>query len=208
MSQVTTTKHNSTEERALHLLGMGIAPEKVAATCGVTVSRISQLLSEEEFANKVGQLRFEALEKHNVIDNKYDKLEDKLLDQFEKVMPLMAMDPNKLLNAITRINGAKRRGVSAPDQITSQQTVVQLTIPSVIMQRFTTNINNQVIHAGEQTLQTIQSNTLADKFKSNTITPKELILSSSPLSPSTVQNTEENKNVQVSTISSEQLACS
>ena len=104
----TTSKHNSTEERALHLLGSGIAPEIVASACGVTVSRISQLLSDPEFTAQVAELRFNALEKHNITDSKYDSMEDTLLEKLKDCLPLIAMEPLKLLRAISVINGAKR----------------------------------------------------------------------------------------------------
>ena len=165
MSAVTTSKNNSTEERALQLLGSGCSPEIVASAVGCTVSRISQLLSDPEFTAQVATLRFTALQKHNITDNKYDEMEDRLLDKLKDIIPLISMDPMKLLRAISVINAAKRRGISAPEQITAQQTVVQLIIPNVIMQKFTTNINNQVIHAGEQTLETIPSHMLASSVR-------------------------------------------
>jgi len=181
MSAITTTKNNSTEDRALHLLGTGIAPEIVANACGVSVSRISQLLSNPEFTAKVAELRFQAIEKHNVIDSKYDAMEDKLLGSLQDCLPLIAMEPLKLLRAISVINAAKRRGVSAPEQLHAQNTVIQLIMPKVLMQKFTTNINNQVIHAGDQTLETIPSQVLARQYASepelNTISAADLITS-------------------------------
>jgi hypothetical protein len=157
-------KLNSTEERALHLLGQGIPPESVAAACGVTPSRISQLLSDEHFIAQVAEKRFANLEKHNITDNKYDTLENVLLDRLKDCVPLLGMDPMKLSRVLSIVNAAKRRGVSAPEQVTQQQTVVQLIMPNVIMQKFTTNIANQVIQAGEQTLQTIPSHMLAGMY--------------------------------------------
>ena len=38
------------EERALSLLGQGVIPEQAAAASGLSASRISQLLSQDEFA--------------------------------------------------------------------------------------------------------------------------------------------------------------
>lgn len=173
------SKPNSTEERALHLLGTGISPEIVASACGVSVSRISQLLSDPEFTSQVADLRFQALEKHNLTDSRYDSLEDKLLDKLQDCLPFISMDPMKLLKAIQVINGAKRRGISSPDQVANQGTVVQLVMPQILMQKFTTNINNQVIHAGDQELTTIQSSALLNEFQSpseiKTISPSELL---------------------------------
>lgn len=160
MSADTSNKiWNSTETRALKLLGGGHGPEVAATATGVSVSRISQLLSDPEFAAEVSELRFQNLQKHNERDDKYDSMESKLLVTLEDVLPLM-MRPMEILKAIQVINAAKRRGQSAPDTVTHQNTVVNLTMPTLIMQQFTTNINNQVIQAGDQTLETIQSGSM------------------------------------------------
>ena len=155
---------NSTEERALKLLGSGCGPEVVATAVGVSTSRISQLLSTPEFAAAVSDLRFQNLQKHNELDNEYDNIEKKLIEQLKDVMPLM-MRPMEIIKAISVINNAKRRGQSAPEAITNQNTVVNLTMPTLIMQQFTSNINNQVIRAGNQTLETIQSSAMLAQAK-------------------------------------------
>src|SRR4051812_22331572 len=107
----STTQYSITEERALKLLGSGIGPEVVASACGVSASRISQLLAEPEFLGKVAELRFNNLQKHNETDATYDDIETKLLGHLKQVLPLIAMKPNELLRAISVINAAKRRGV-------------------------------------------------------------------------------------------------
>lgn len=160
MSQSPT----STESRALALLGQGIGPEMVAAAIGVSVSRISQLLSDPNFASDVADLRYRALSKHNERDSAYDSLEDELVAKMKDLLPFM-MKPFEILKAIQIINGAKRRGSSAPESIISQQNVVQLLMPTQIFNNFTkqeitVNVNNQVIKAGDQDLVTIQSSSM------------------------------------------------
>lgn len=161
---------NLTESRALELLGSGAAPEQVAAACGVSVSRISQLLSDTEFAAAVADLRFQSLSKHNTRDSEYDNMEDALLERMKNLLPLM-MRPMEVLRAISVINAAKRRGASAPSQVTqSGATVVNITLPQIIVDRFTnarivTNSDNQVVKAGEQDLVTMQSGTLFKQVK-------------------------------------------
>lgn len=164
MSTHSTSVRSATEERALKLLGSGLGPEVVASAVGVSTSRISQLLSDPEFSEQVAELRFTSLQKHNDRDNEYDSLEDKLLKTLKDLLPLM-MRPMEVLKAIQVINAAKRRGQSAPEQITHQNQVVNLVMPTFITQKFTTNINNQVIQAGSQTLETIQSGTLLARAK-------------------------------------------
>ena len=161
---MSTNLNTSTESRALSLLGQGIPASVVAASLGVTESRISQLVSDPEFAAQVADLRFSNLQKHNERDNRYDSLEDKLIDKLEDLLPLM-MKPMEVLRAIQTINGAKRRGASAPDSITQQQTIINLNIPTQIIQKFQTNAQNHVIQAGEQTLLTLQSSSLLNRVK-------------------------------------------
>lgn len=156
--------NTSTESRALSLLGQGIPPNIVAASLGVTESRISQLVSDPNFAAEVAELRYNSLQKHNERDARYDSLEDKLIDRLEDLLPLM-MRPMEVLRAIQTINSAKRRGASTPDSIIQQQTVINLTIPTQIIQKFQTNAQNHVTQAGTQTLLTLQSGTLLKKIK-------------------------------------------
>lgn len=152
----TTT---SVEERALSLLGSGIAVISVAAALGVTESRISQLLSNKIFASQVATLRYKTLQSHNVRDGRYDTLEDRLLKRLENSLPLL-IRPEAVLKAITIVNGAKRRGQSSPEQIISQDNVVNIILPNVIIEKFTVSVNNQVVKAGDQELLTMPSGNL------------------------------------------------
>lgn len=161
MASTTTT---TTEERALTLLGSGIAPETVAASLGVSASRISQLLSDEEFASKVATLRYENLAKHNTRDSSYDDLEDRLIEKMQDCIPLMHR-PMEILKAISVINAAKRRGQSTPESIIEKQAIIQLTVPVQIINKFQTNIQGQVTSIGEKSLVTIQSGSLDSLIK-------------------------------------------
>jgi hypothetical protein len=158
------TALSSTQVRILKLLGSGHGPEVVSNACGVTVSYVSQLLSEPEFAAQVSELRFANLQKYNELDEQYDTMEQQLVKQLSDILPLI-MRPMELIKAISVINAVKRRGQSAPEQVTNQTTIVNLQMPVQIIQKFTTNSNNQVINAGNQTLETMQSNTLLNSAK-------------------------------------------
>lgn len=152
------------EDRAATLLGSGLPPATVAASLGCSESYLSQLLSTDTFAARVASLRYEALAKHNERDTSYDTMEDELLNRLKDCLPLMHK-PMEILKAIQIINAAKRRGTSTPDAILEKQETVRLVMPVQIVQRFTTNIQNQVIQAGSQELLTIQSGTLAAQMK-------------------------------------------
>lgn len=158
-----TSTTTSTESRALSLLGQGVGPEMVASALGVSVSRISQLLSDPNFAAEVASLRFQNLSRHNERDSKYDSLEDQLLDKMRDLLPMM-YKPLEVLRAIQTINAAKRRGSSAPEAIIGQKTVVSLVMPTQITQIFasqnttlTVNTQNQVVKVGDTDLVTVQS---------------------------------------------------
>ena len=156
LARGTTT---SIEDRALVLLGAGIGGEAVANALGVTPARISQLLSEETFSNAVSTLRYENLQKHNNRDASYDTIEDRLLSKLEQNLSFI-LKPRDLLQAISVINNAKRRGQSSPDQVVNQQNIVNLVLPAIITEKFTVNIDNQVTRAGEQELHTLPASAL------------------------------------------------
>ena len=173
----------STESRALSLLGQGLGPETVSSAVGVSISRISQLLSDPVFAEQVAELRFKNLAKHNERDNKYDSLEDHLLVRMQDLLPLM-IRPMEILKAISVINAAKRRGSSSQEAIHGTKTVVQLSLPSNIVNIFTAqnlqlNVNNQVVKVGDKDLITIPAAALPKLLE----TKNENQSSSPPHSP-------------------------
>lgn len=181
---------SSTESRALKLLGDGFLPSQVAAAIGVSESRISQLLSDESFSQQVAALRYKSLAAHTDRDSKYDSLEDALLKKLEGSLSML-FDPMKIAKLLQVINSAKRRGVSAPEQIQTAQTVVQLNMPTQIFQKFVTNVNNQVIQAGSQELITVQSGKMNELLSTSRAPATQLLtdLMSPPSKESTnVQN--------------------
>lgn len=158
---------SSTESRALALLGSGVTPTATAAALGVTDSRISQLLSSEEFAAEVAERRFQNLAAHTLRDGKYDDLEDTLLERMKDCIPMM-LRPLEILRAISIINAAKRRGGQAvTEAISGQESVVSITLPKVLVNQFVTNIQNQVVQVGHQNLTTMQSATLLKQSESD-----------------------------------------
>jgi hypothetical protein len=156
---------NSTESRALTLLGQGLDPSVVASAIGCTPSYISQLLSDPEFANQVAELRFHSLAKHSERDNAYDDIEDKLLEKLKNCLPFM-MRPMEVLAAIKVINAAKRRSSDTPASLQQKSPVIQLVLPTQIIQQFQLNGTNQVIRAGEQELVTAQASQLKNMLNS------------------------------------------
>lgn len=161
----TSISYNSIEQKAITLLGAGLAPGIVAASCGVSESRISQLLSQQDFADRVIALKLQALEKVKGLDDKYDRIEEALVDKLEKNLHYM-YKPEQVLRAVQVINAAKRKAptVMSQDTLAARDAVVELTIPTTVIKQFTTNINQQVISVGGQTLVTLPSNQLENLF--------------------------------------------
>lgn len=155
MSSTTTT----TRERALTLLGQGIPPSAVASALGVDPSAISQLMSDSDFSEKVTEAKFTTLSKYNEHDSSIDGLESKILVKMAETLPYMTK-PLELLKSFQVLNAAKRKGHSAPESITTKQTIVQLILPEITMQKFQSNIHNQVVQVGERSLLTMPSNKL------------------------------------------------
>lgn len=155
---------NSINERALSLLGSGVQAEKVASALGVTPGYVSQLLAEESFAAQVTQLRYENLSKHTQRDASIDEVEDLLIEKLKRAVPLL-IRPAEIIGAFKVFNGAKRRGVDSASESIVQNNIVQITMPVQLIQKFTTNIKNQVIQAGDQSLLTMQSSDLRKKVE-------------------------------------------
>jgi len=149
----------TTESQALDLLGSGASPSQVASALGVSESLISQFLSQDEFSRAVAERRYQNLLKHNKRDNALDSLEDLLIEKMKNIIPFMHK-PHEIIAAFTRINAAKRRGSSAPEAVSAQQQVIQLTLPIQILNQITVDARNQVIKAGQQELLTVQSGRL------------------------------------------------
>lgn len=182
----TTT---SIEDRALVLLGAGIGGEAVANALGVTPARISQLLAEQAFSDAVSTLRYENLQKHNNRDASYDTIEDKLLAKLEGSLSFI-LKPRDLLQALSIVNSAKRRGQSSPDQVVNQQNIVNLILPTIIAEKFTVNIDNQVTCAGEQELHTLPASTLLKSVEdASLVRQKALSLLEAPLTEEDLQVT-------------------
>jgi hypothetical protein len=71
----------------------------------------------------------------------------------------------EILKAIQVINAAKRRGQSTPESITQQTTILQLNLPTSIINHYSINAQNMVVQAGDQELVTLQAGTLLKKVK-------------------------------------------
>lgn len=156
------------EDRAVTLLSSGLPAGKVAEALGVTPARISQLMDDPEFKAKLTENKFKTLTRHNEADAKLDELEQKVLSRIDETLD-MVMRPMELTKIFQVINAAKRRGTSLLGEIPDQGTVVNLSMPTKVINNFVTNINNQVIKAGGEDLITMQPSRLKELLNESLI---------------------------------------
>lgn len=151
----------SMESRAVALLASGIAASKVAEALGVSASRISQLMEDQSFKEALASARFESLNRHNVADARLDSLESRIVEKIEDVID-MVHNPMQLTRMFSAVNMAKRRGTSSLADLPDSGAIVQLNMPTRIVNNFQLNISNQVIKAGGEDLLTMQPHKVQD----------------------------------------------
>ena len=194
-AELLTVTFDGIKGKILTMLGNGLSNEIVSTAVGVSPSYISQLLSEEAFAMQVTELRFQNLQKHTERDNSYDSIEDKLIEKMRDLLPMMYR-PMEVLRAIQVINAAKRRGASAPEQMTINNTVINLNLPKHQMQKIIQNSQGQVVQAGNQVLLTMNSTTLLNTIAQKTVLKQpELIpqLSDADLFAESIENSNDTR---------------
>lgn len=152
------------EQKLIGLLGKGYTQAQAAQATGVTEGYVSQLLSEDWFAEEVQKLRFIALAKHKGLDENYDDFEEVLLEKLKKMSSLL-VKPKDIAGVLNIINKATRKSLTNNGPSTLTQNIVNLTIPVALANKFVTNANNQVVEVTDgdgrsQALVTIASGQL------------------------------------------------
>lgn len=160
----TIPEFDGIQGRICKLLGQGIEAHRVASAIGCDPSYISQLLSDDAFKAQVQEYKLANLTEATARDRRYDAIEDKLLSKIEGDIdnnPLAFKTTTEKVRNLVAINGLKRRGANGDSQVaTVNQTVVQLVLPTQLMQRYVKDINNQIVQAGDKNLLTMQSSQL------------------------------------------------
>lgn len=139
-----------TEMKLIALLGKGYKGNEAAQAVGVTEGFVSQCLSEDWFAQEVAALKLKNLQKHQLLDEKYDDFEEEMLDKLRKMSKLL-IKPMEIAKVLQIANGAKRKSHVHTDHTTLTQNIVQLTIPPALAARFVSNANSQVVEVHDGT---------------------------------------------------------
>lgn len=149
------------KNQILELLGQGLTPGVVASAVGCEPSYISQLIADEDFSSKIVAQRAKNLQAVNVRDRSIDTIEDKLLAKLEQTIDdNLLYKPRDILYAASVVNNMKRRGVPAHEAVTINNSIVNLSLPTQVINSFTINHQGEVVSAGEQSLVTVPAHTL------------------------------------------------
>lgn len=143
------------------LLGTGLSIEKVAGAVGCDPSYISHLMADPIFANEVVEKRTVSLLAASERDKNIDDIEDKLLTKLADLVDEgLIYKPAEVLRAAAVVNNMKRRGVAAHENTSVAATIINLSMPTAIVNNFIANTQGEVIKAGDQTLVTMPAQQL------------------------------------------------
>lgn len=154
-----------TAQKALTLLANGTEPSSVANYLGVDASRISQFLADANFAQLLGEMKFEKAQKFSQRDDKLDAIQDTLTEKLETAIDMVykPMEVMKLLKDVASI--PRRSQPQVQQQVTPGTQVVTINLPTLAVNMFVQKTaNNQVIQSGDQTLVTMQSSEVLARF--------------------------------------------
>jgi hypothetical protein len=140
------------KDQICELLGAGLDISVVANAVGCTPTYIGQLLSEDDFASRVTELRTKNLQGASKRDEKINNLEDAFLDKLDEVKDLL-YKPRDVLQAVNTLNRMQRRGVPAEASLVAKQPTVHLNIPQILVQQnFLLNNQGEVVEVDGRTM--------------------------------------------------------
>lgn len=157
-------------DKIKELLGNGLSNDVVATAVGVTASYVSQLMSDEVFSQEVIALRTQALASHTNRDRSWDGIEDRLLTKLSDLVDSgMFYKPQDILRALVVANNAKRRGTTVQDSLVVHQNIVNLNLPSQVVNSYRKNLQGEVVEittpeGKQQTLVTMPAVALVQKL--------------------------------------------
>lgn len=153
-------KLSVTEENILKLLTDGHSQEVVSSTLGLSASAISQHLAKDWFKEELVARKSVKLDRYAKQDDAYDRIEYKLTEKVENMLPFMTK-PGEILNAIRILNAAKRRlGDSSKVQNTPVTQIINITLPTSVVHKFSRTRDGHVVAVDDKSLVTITSNSM------------------------------------------------
>jgi predicted transcriptional regulator len=160
--------------QAMDLLANGMSETIVAEALGVSIGLVSQFMQEESFAEQVAARKAVKFAKQLETDNNIAEMELKATTRLAKMVDFIT-DTDKLIRIAQFANGAKlKTAPSGPGNGDVNIGTVNLVLPNVIKQIYTTNANNEVIAIAGQTLLPIQAKELDTALNSRELRNRKL----------------------------------
>lgn len=131
-------------EQIVEMLANGLNSSQVASTLGVSDSYVSQLLSDEAFAEEVESRKVQQVAEDIEYDNKIDSVEATFLDRIEQKAPMANLQQS--LQAFAVLNKAKRRKDSGVNRGVPQiGTVVNLQVNMNLVPQYLVNGKQEIV---------------------------------------------------------------
>jgi len=156
------------KDKIRDLLGAGLDVTVVASAVGCSVSYVSNLMADEDFAREVAEIKVTRLQSAAKRDEKFNSIEDSLLDRLTELIKSPAFTftkPREILSALAVVNKAVRRGPAVDHSAENNSgIVVQITLPERVASKLVMNAQGEVVALDDQTLVTMPSNQLLKSF--------------------------------------------
>ena len=150
------------KEKVKKLLIAGAKPSQVAKSLGCDPSYITQLTMDVNFINEILEARAAEVAAAKNLNERYDRIENKLLDKLEAQVDMLPMKTLELLRAL-QVTGSRKREtiLPDPDSQVEKQTVIHLHLPQRLVQKFVmNNAKNDVVGIGDKILAPMPSTEL------------------------------------------------
>jgi hypothetical protein len=139
------------KDSVLAMLAQNIPASQVAATLGVSDGYVSQLLSQEDFAQELEAVKVAVTQKDLDYDEKLDRTEEAFLDRIEEKSRFANLQQS--MQAFRTLNGAKRRRDSKMHVPTAQiAEVINIVVAVCAIPDYKMNRQNEIIEVEGKTM--------------------------------------------------------
>lgn len=136
-------------------LRAGFSEADVARSLGVPHTTLADFISRNKIREQLAEKS-----KFEVIDKKYNLLEDSLLDKISQKIRYADINISQLNAVLRTVNAAKRRSMAegAIPETGNTQVLVQLDLPEHLTLQVRTSVQNEVLEVDGRELTTMPSN--------------------------------------------------
>lgn len=158
----------SAREDIEKFLTLGLSQEQVAKKLNVSSGLVSQIANESEIKQKVTKARLDFLDAATARDQKYNEIEDVLLEKAKAALPSI-WKPQDILRALMAINKAERRGASSQQMAEilskSESSVVTIQLPERLKTKYIKSSRKEVVEINGRPLITKDSRLLLEEIQ-------------------------------------------